>query len=171
MGKRGLTWIAIATVGVLVPGLLLVLVGFTPDVTLRVGDAGRFISSATSGGGFLSDAVSTVQTNTGSIAVYGPISAERGHRLWIEDRLKSGPQLCVDATPPSCTRIAGQWSGTLRAVRHQRYAFTWLAESISDQTLAQWFFFGILASMMSAGVLASFGSVSPETQPDSSKTG
>lgn len=166
MGKRAVTWIAIVTIGVLVPLLLLALLGLTPDSKLREGPAGSFISSTTSGGGFLSGPVSTVQTTTGSVAVYGPVSALHGQRLWVEDRLKSGLALCVDGSPPACTKIAGRWNGPLRTVQYEHHVFTPLAASITEDTLARWFLWGLLWSFVAGVFMLCLGSISMDVELD-----
>lgn len=166
MGKRLAVWTLIVSVGVVVPLLLLGLIGITPDSTVSTGDAGFFVSSITSGGGFLSQAVSTVQASGGSIAVYGPVSAVRGQRIWVEDRLKSGLQLCLNGSPPACAQIAGSWSGPLRAVQYEHHVFTPLAASISEDTLARWFLWGLLLSFVSGVFLLTLGSIALDSEDE-----
>jgi len=159
-GGRALA--AVAIIGLLVPVILGVLVGFTPDTTLRVGDAGTFVSSNTSAGGFAALPATTLQTSTGSIVVSRSLSVVRGQHLRVEDRLKSGLHLCVLTTPPTCADVAGLWTGQLQPVEHQRHAFAWLAEHIGMTGAAAWFLFGLIATLIAIFALAGPGGWSPE---------
>jgi hypothetical protein len=75
------TLAAVAIIGLLVPLILAALVGFTPDTTLRVGDAGTFVSSNTSAGGFFALPATTLRTSIGSIVVSRSLSVANGKSL------------------------------------------------------------------------------------------
>lgn len=147
----------VAIIGLLVPVIVGVIVGVTPDTTLRVGDVGTFESSNTSAGGFFTLPATTLQTTTGSIVVLRPLSVVRGQRLQVEDRLKSGLQLCVQTTPPTCADVAGQWTGQLQPVERQRHAFTWFAEHMGMTGAVVWFLFGLIATLIAIFALAGPG--------------
>ncbi len=151
------TLAAVAIVGLAVPLILAVALAATADTTLRVGDAGTFNSSATSAGGYLSPAATTVQSSTGSIVVSGPLSAVRGQRLVVVDRLKSGLHLCVAVANAAgnrrvCAGVSGQWTGNMHPVEHPPQAFGWLAVHVGAEGLAYWLFWG-LVSLAVAGLI------------------
>lgn len=90
--------IVVFIVGMIMPIVLAVLLWLAPDRTQRAGDAGTFVSASTSGGGFLSSPITSVQTSSGTIAVIGAFSGLHGQQLRIRDGIKSGLQLCVDGS-------------------------------------------------------------------------
>jgi hypothetical protein len=152
-------------VGLLVPMIAGVLVGVTNDTTLRAGDLGTFVSSSTSAGGFGARSATTVQTSIGSIVVSGPLSAVRGQRLEVEDRLKSGLHLCVRTTPPICADVVGEWTGPMQSVQHQRHAFAWLAALMSVPGAVMWFLAGLIATVIAGMVFIPDDGPAPDEVP------
>lgn len=145
---------AVAFLGLLAPLIIGVVAGVTPDATLAVGEAGTFVASNTSAGGFFTPSATTLQTSTGSIVVWKPLSVVHGQRLRVEDRLKSGLQLCVQTTPPICAAVAGQWTGQLQPVRQKNHAFTRLAARVGIPGAAVWFALGLIATLIAIVALA-----------------
>jgi hypothetical protein len=156
--------VVIAIIGLLVPVIVGVLVGVTPDTTLRVGDVGTFETSNTSSGGFFTPSATTLQTSTGSIVVLRPLSVVRGQRLRVEDRLKSGLQLCVQTTPPTCADVAGQWTGQLQPVGQQSSAFTRFVAHVGIPGAAAWFSLGLIATLIAIFALAGPGGWSSDDE-------
>ncbi|MCX7514987.1 hypothetical protein [Frateuria sp. STR12] len=157
--KRAAKW-ALATVvaiGLVLPLIIALLVSFTADTTMRVGDVGSFVSSTTSAGGLFARPATTVQTSVGSLVVSGRLSAVKGQRLAVEDRLKSGLHLCVQTTPPTCVDVEGPWTGDMKPVRNQWQVFGWLAARVSVAAAGLWFVLGLISTMVAASLLASAG--------------
>ncbi|MGN2254295.1 hypothetical protein ACFWZ4_13020 [Frateuria sp. GZRe12] len=157
--KRAAKWTlaTVVTIGLVVPLIVALLVSSTADTTTRVGDVGSFVSSTTSAGGFFTRPATTVQTSAGSIVVSGRLSAVKGQRLKVEDRLKSGLHLCVQTTPPTCVDVEGPWTGDMQPVRNQWQVFGWLAARVSVAAAGLWFVLGLIATMVAASLLASAG--------------
>jgi hypothetical protein len=156
-GKEHAAKVALAVaaiVGLLVPVIIGVAVSVTPDTTLRAGDVGTFETSNTSTGGFLAPFATTLQTSTGSIVVLSPLSVARGQHLRIEDRLKSGLQLCVQTKPPTCAAVAGEWTGQLQPVGQQSHAITRFAAHVGIPGAAAWFSLGLFATLIAVFSLA-----------------
>lgn len=122
-------WVVwLVTMGILwgVPGLLDIGLRQTPDLVTASADVGTFISSTGSPGGFWTNPASTVQTTTGSIIVSGSFSGSIGQKLALEQRLKTGLQLCT-STGSVCAPLAGPWPGRLQPVPYRRPALAFLA--------------------------------------------
>lgn len=151
------TLATVAAIGLVLPLIVALLVSFTADTTMRVGDIGSFVSSTTSVGGFFARPATTVQTSVGSLVVSGRLSAVKGQRLEVEDRLKSGLHLCVQTTPPTCVDVEGPWTVDMKPVRNQWQVFGWLAASVSVAVAGLWFVLGLVATMIAASLLASAG--------------
>lgn len=147
----------VAIVGLLVPAIIGVIAGVATDTTLRAGNVGTFVSSSTSVGGLFTPTATTVQTSTGSVVVSGSLSALRGQELRVEDRIKSGLQLCVQTTPATCADVTGQWTGPMQPVQYQHHASTWILSHIGITGAMSWFFFGLIATLVAVVKLADAG--------------
>jgi hypothetical protein len=158
----------IAIIGLVVPLITGVMASATPDALLRVGDAGKFVSSSASSGGLFTPTSTTVQTSTGSIVVSGALSAVRGQGLLVEDRLKSGVQLCVQTTPATCAFVDGQWTGNMHSVQDQRHSVTWLPARIGVDAAAFWFLVGLVATV--TALVVQFDADKESTPPASGTT-
>jgi hypothetical protein len=145
-------WLSVCFVGIAVPAIIGILIGYTPNTLIASADAGKFISSNASAGGFFTPGITTIQTTTGSFIVWDQLSAQRGQPLQATETLKDGVQICVMATPRVCANLAGQWPGTLQVVPHTRHIFAPLVTHLGASGAAAWLMLGLLASL-TAGVL------------------
>ncbi|TAN08820.1 MAG: hypothetical protein EPN38_00900 [Rhodanobacteraceae bacterium] len=147
-------WIATVMTGVVAPALILALIWKTPDTLLRTGEAGQFVSATASVGGFFSSDITTVQSTTGSIAVYNTFSAPRNQLLVVRETLKNGLQLCAENKPDTCVGLAGSWAGDMKPVPHARHRFAGLVTGIGNSGASLWLLIGILVSVGATGILA-----------------
>lgn len=147
-------WLVVFLGGVVAPVATMIVLAVTPNVLVSAGDAGRFISAAASAGGFTAPSVTTVQTTTGSIAVYNNFSAPRGQTLVVRRTLKEGAQLCVAKRPDTCARLAGAWGGDMHTIPHAHYRFAWLVRSVGDTAATLWLGMGIFAVIAVTAILA-----------------
>lgn len=145
---RLFVWLAMVFGAVVVPAIIGILIGLTPNYPVRSADAGRFVSATTSVGGFFAPDVTTVQTTRGSISVDGHVSAERGQAMEIEDRLKDGLQLCVEGQSRICTKLASPWAGRMQQATHPYYPFAPLARAIGATDIATWIALGVLTTFV-----------------------
>lgn len=147
-------WLVVFAIGVVAPVAILILMALTPDTLLRTGAAGRFVSSTASAGGFMAPNISTVQTTTGSVAVYKTFSAPQNEMLVIRQSLKDGLQLCAEGKPDTCTELTGSWAGDMKLVPHAHHLFAGLVTDLGSRIVSLWLVVGMLATVGAAGVLA-----------------
>lgn len=158
-------WISIAVLGLVVPAIIGVLIGITPNPVVRSADAGQFVSATSSAGGFFTPGVTSVQTTQGSFAIVGPLSAERGQPLQVIDRLKDGLQLCLSESAPVCAPMAGPWAGQMQPVRRAHYMFEPLVTTIGAEGVAAWLALGLLAVLISGIIIAVITDPTPPEAP------
>lgn len=158
-------WISIAVLGLLIPAIVGVLIGITPNPVVRSTDAGQFVSATTSAGGFFTPGVTSVQTTQGSFAIIGPLSAERGQSLQVIDRLKDGLQICLRESAPVCAPIAGQWTGQMHPVQRIHHMFEPLVTIIGANGVAAWLSLGLLAVLISGIIIALVTDPAPSEAP------
>lgn len=147
-------WLVAFLGGVVAPVATMIILAVTPNVPVSTGDAGRFISANASAGGFMAPGVTTVQTTTGSIAVYDSFSAPRRQTLVVQRTLKEGVQLCVAKRPDTCVPLTGAWGGDMHAVPHVHYRFAWLVRSVDDTAAMLWLGMGIFVVIAVTAILA-----------------
>lgn len=149
-------WISIIVLGFVVPAIIGVLIGVTPNPVVRTANAGQFVSATSSAGGFFTPGVTSVQTTRGSFAIVGPLSAERGQSLQVIDRLKDSPQLCLQEQEPKpvCAQMAGPWAGQMQPVQYTRHMFEPLVTAIGSGGVSGWLALGLLAVLLSGIIVA-----------------
>lgn len=147
-------WFIVVLAGVVAPGVILILMAMTPNTPLRSGAAGRFVSSTASAGGFMAPNITTVQTTSGSIAVYNAFSAPRDEALVVQETLKSGLQLCAEGKPDTCVDVMGGWAGDMRPVSHTHHVFAGLVTGIGFKGAALWLLIGVFLSIGATAILA-----------------
>lgn len=147
-------WFIVVLVGVVAPGVILILMAMTPNTPLRAGAAGRFVSSTASAGGFMAPDITTVQTTAGSIAVYNAFSAPRNEALVVHETLKDGLQLCAQGKPATCVDLMGSWAGDMQPVPHTHHVFAGLVTDIGYKGAALWLLIGVLLSIGATAILA-----------------
>lgn len=140
--------------GVVAPVVILILMAMTPNTLIRTGAAGRFISSNASAGGFMAPNITTVQTTSGSIAVYKTFSAPRNETLIVRETLKDGLQLCAEDKPDACVGLAGHWAGDMQPVPHDHHIFAGLVTGIGSGPAWLWLMMGIFATIVATGLVA-----------------
>lgn len=158
-------WISIAVLGLVVPAIVGVLIGITPNPVVRSADAGQFVSATSSAGGFFTPGVTSVQTTQGSFAIIGPLSAERGQSLQVIDRLKDGLQICLRDSAPVCAPMAGLWAGQMQPVQHTHHMFEPLVTAIGANGVAAWIALGLLAVLISGIIIAVVTNPAPPEAP------
>lgn len=146
-------WFIVVLAGVVVPGVILILIAMTPNTPIRAGAAGRFVSSTASAGGFMASNITTVQTTTGSIAVYNAFSAPRNETLVVQETLKSGA-LCAEGKPDTCVDLMGSWAGDMQPVSHAHHVFAGLVTGIGTGGAALWLLIGVFLSIGATATLA-----------------
>lgn len=144
---RFYTWLTLMAVLWGPPWLISLGLAYTPDVVMATADTGEFVSSSAAQGGFFSPALTTVQTTTGSVVVRGSFSGARGQRLALDQKLKSGLQLCVTDSAGSCAPVSGTWPGRLQATRYERPRWAFLAPMQRNEYLGQWYFGAFLFTL------------------------
>lgn len=154
VGSALIGWLIVVLAGVVAPIVILILVTMTPNTVIRAGAAGRFISSNASAGGFMAPNITTVQTTTGSIAVYNAFSAPRDQALVVQDTLKDGLQLCAQGKPDTCVDVMGSWAGDMHPVPHAHHVFAGLVTGVGSQAAAAWLLMGIVLSIGATAILA-----------------
>lgn len=162
-------WFTVVTVGIVIPAILGVLIGLTPNTLVRRADAGRFVSATASAGGFFTPGLSTLQTTRGSFTIVGSLSANRGQPLEVTDSTKTGVQLCVVTTSRVCADLAGQWAGPLQAVPHVHHSFTLLVTQLGSNGVAIWLASGVLATLL-ASISAAVATTEPDPHDDGTAT-
>ncbi|MGH8112980.1 MAG: hypothetical protein ACREPL_13845 [Rhodanobacteraceae bacterium] len=146
--------VAIAFVGVVVPIILGILIGITPDALTHRAEVGQFVSANASAGGFMTMGVTTIQTTDGSLIVDGRLSANRGQALEVRQTLKHAPRLCIDGPRLTCADLAGPWAGPMPPVPHPHYRFAPLVVDLGADGVAIWLLFGLAATIISAAIVA-----------------
>lgn len=147
-------WFIVVLAGVIAPGVILILMAMTPNTPIRAGAAGRFVSSTASAGGFMAPNITTVQTTTGSIAVYNAFSAPRNETLVVQETLKDGAQLCAEGKPDTCVDLMGSWAGDMQPVSHSHPVFAGLVTGIGGGGAALWLLIGVFLSIGATAILA-----------------
>ncbi|MBN8734834.1 MAG: hypothetical protein J0H27_01045 [Xanthomonadales bacterium] len=168
---RFYTWLALMAVLWGPPWLISLGLAYTPDVVTATAGTGEFVSSFAAQGGFFSPALTTVQTTTGSVVVTGSFSGARGQRLVLDQKLKSGLQLCVTDSAGSCAPVSGTWPGHLQATHHERPRLAFLAPMQRNEYLQQWYFGAFLLTLPLTALVALAGRVlSGEANGDEQST-
>lgn len=157
---------SIVLVGVVMPIGIRTWRSLTPTVALRSGDAGIFISSTATAGGFFSGTLSSVQTTAGSVTVEGVFNAAKGQALKINDLNKDGLQLCAAGDLTTCLRVEGTWSGPLKPATDSHRAFDFERYGLDSASVGTWLVFGVLFSFFSL-VTAIAISVKPSADSES----
>jgi len=157
-------WLTTIVVGVVVPTIIGILIGRTPNYLVRSADAGQFVSATTSVGGFFAPDVTSVQTTRGSISVQGQFSAERGQAMQVTERLKDGLQLCASGRPPVCASLSGPWAGLMQRASHPYYRFAPLATTIGAGGVTVWLALGVLTTLVIPVVMSD--GIDPERPED-----
>lgn len=145
-------WFIVVLAGVVAPVVILILMAMTPNTVLRSGAAGRFVASNASAGGFMAPNISTVQTTTGSIAVYNMFSATRNEVLVVQRTLKDGLRLCAEGKPDTCVGLAGTWAGDMQPVPHVHHRFAGLVTGVGSGPAWLWLLMGIASSIVATGL-------------------
>lgn len=154
------SWITLGIVGFILPAVIGILIGLTPNAVLRQADAGRFITAEAHSRSFLGGGLTTVRTTRGSITVQGPFSSEQGQPLVVRQNLKDPLSLCGAAAVDACVRLAGIWAGPLPRVPHRPLPFAFLVTAIGVDGVGLWFLFAVLAAMVLA--LITIGIFTPD---------
>jgi len=147
-------WLLTILIGIVAPATILVLIGSTPNTVLRTGAAGQFVSASASSGGIFSPGLTTIQTTTSSLAVYGTFSAQRNQPLVVRETLKDGLQLCAQGKSDTCVGLAGSWAGDMKPVPHASHRFAGLVTGIGDRWASLWLMMGILLWIGAAVLVA-----------------
>ncbi len=147
-------WFSIIVIGLVVPAIIGVLIGITPNPVVGTADAGQFVPATTSDGGFFTPGVTSVQTTRGSFAIVGPLSAERGQSLQVVDRLKNDLRLCLQELKPVCAPMAGPWAGQMHAIQRPHHVFEPLVTAIGSMGVLAWLAAGLLAVVLSGPIIA-----------------
>lgn len=159
--RRGKVALAIfllpLALGIVAPGILMLWEAASTTATVRRGDAGVFVSSTSSPGGFTAPSLTSVQTSEGSITVVGIFSAPRGRELHVERTNKGSAQLCVTGAG-LCAPLAGDWPGSVVATPEAGRVFDFQANGLGYSNLGGWLVGGMLVSffaMVTALIIAS----------------
>lgn len=161
-------WLTVIVIGLVVPAILGILIGVTPNTLVQRADAGQFVSATASAGGFFTPGLSTLQTTRGSFTIVGNLSANRGQPLQVIDRTKTGVQLCVVTTPRVCADLAGQWAGSMQPVPHVHHRFAPLVTQLGSSGVAIWIVWGVVATLLS-GIAAAMATA-PDARDDDAPT-
>jgi hypothetical protein len=161
--ERGLSWrgrvsiaafVAALILGVVTPAALLIWEGASATAIVLRGDAGAFIASTSSPGGFFSPTMTSVQTTMGSIAVTGAFSAPRGQALTIERTNKQSLQLCAAGVPASCANIVGTWPGQVPVTLEADGVFDFQRSGLTYDNLGFWLMVGLFLSFIATIAVA-----------------
>lgn len=157
-----MAWFVVVLASVVAPVVILILMAMTPNTVIRAGAAGRFVSSTASAGGFMAPNITTVQTTTGSIAVYNAFSAPRNQALVVQETLKDGLQLCAQGKPDTCVDLMGGWAGDMQPVSHAHHVFAGLVTGIGFQVAAMWLLIGIILAIGATAIVVAQASEAAE---------
>lgn len=153
-------WLLSVAGGLVPPIPLAIWVAVTPTVTVLRGDAGSFDSATVATGGFFSTAVTSIQTDEGSVAVQGVFTAPRGRALVVERTNKDDLRLCAAGSAADCAPLAGTWAGPLQTTPEARRVFDFQGHSLDYNHLGLWFMLGVLGFLifgLAGGAMWDFG--------------
>lgn len=165
-GRMAIAAFIVALVlGVAAPAALLIWEAASTTAIIVRGDAGSFLTSTSSPGGFFAPTITSVQTSAGSIAVIGTFSAPRGRALSIERTNKQGLRLCVTGAPASCAELVGNWPGPVVTTTEAGSVFDFQRSGLTYGNLNLWLMVGLLLSFLTMVVAA------VATEPDAGNVG
>lgn len=154
-GRMAIAAFIVALVlGVAAPAALLIWEAASATATIVRGDAGDFLTSTSSPGGFFAPTITSVQTSAGSIAVVGTFSAPRGRTLSIERTNKQSLRLCVAGAPASCAELVGNWPGPVVPTTKAGSVFDFQRSGLTYGNLNLWLMVGLLLSFLTMVVAA-----------------
>lgn len=142
------SWLAVCVIGLIVPVILGILIGITPDHLIHRASAGQFVSANASAGGFATPGITTIQTTQGSFVVTGELSVNRGQALDVLQTLKHGPQLCVYGPTQTCADLSGKWAGPMQDVAYPHHWTNPLVTHLGAEGVSLWFVIGLFATFV-----------------------
>lgn len=139
----------VVLVGVATPVGLIIWEATSPSAAIQTSDAGAFVSSTSSPGGYFAPTLSSVQTTAGTITVVGTFSALRGSALAVQQMNKvTTLQLCIVEAPSSCAPLAGAWAGPMTPTPEAGHVVAFERYGLATGNLEAWIVFGVLALLI-----------------------